>query len=213
MNLRYTKLAAMVCAALLTMSSVANAMVLWDQSAISLDPNASGIANWKATGFGGGIIHSVDDVTVSGSAWHVTKITEYYATFNPAWTALTQGYLHVWPKTGSLPTLNPTTDPIVSMSCVLTADPNGVFAISASGLNLTLPPGDYWIGITPIATAGLNGANNQWPALNKIGDDVATFDTAWHDYYPGEDGAMLVEGDIPTPTQNTTWGAIKALYH
>jgi len=213
MNLKYSKIAVALCALFLTAATAAQAITLWDQSAISLDPNAPSIANWKATGFGGGIVHSVDDVTVSGMAWHVTSITEYYSTWNPNWTSLTQGYLHVWPKTGALPTQNPTVDPIVSMTCVDTGDPNGVFAITASGLDLTLPPGDYWIGITPIASAGAFGANNQWPALNTIGAPVASYDTAWHNYYGNYDGAMKVEGDLPTPTSNTTWGRIKTLYH
>ena len=212
MNFKYTRIAALLCALLLTAATAAQAMVLWDQSTIGYAAPIS-IANWKASGFGGGTNHSVDDVTVSGSPWHVTSITEYYATFNTAWTSITQGYLHVYSKTGALPTENPTVDGLVPMTFVITADPNGVATLTASGLNLTLPPGDYWIGITPVATAGINGVNNQWPAATLIGDPVATYDTAWHSYYPGYDGAMKVEGDIPTPTHNTTWGRIKALYH
>jgi hypothetical protein len=212
MNLKYTKMAAMLCGLLLTAASSAQAVVLWDQSTIDYAAPVS-VANWKASGFGGGTNHSVDDVTVTGSPWHVTSITEYYATFNQAWTSMTQGYLHVWSKTGPMPTNNPTLDTLVPMTYVITSDPNGVATVTASGLNLTLPPGDYWIGITPIATAGLNGVNNQWPALGQIGSPVATYDTSWHNFYGNYDGAMKVEGDLPTPTVNTTWGQIKALYH
>ena len=192
----------------LSLSSPGRAEVLWDQS--TLDLAGPGIANSYSPGFGGFVIHSVDDVTVAGSGWNVEKITQYYSTWNPNWTSITTGYLHVAPKTGPLPTFNPSTDIQVPMSAsYLSGD---VLKVTAAGLNIPLAPGDYWIGITPVAGAGIFGANLQWSAA-LVATTVANWELGvWHNYYAGYDGAILIEGSRPVAVESGSWGDIKSLY-
>jgi hypothetical protein len=194
---------------LLSLASTPGAEVLWDQS--TLDLNGPGIANSYSPGFGGFVIHGVDDVTVTGSGWTVESITQYYSSWNFDWPgAVTTGYLHIAPKTGALPTFDPTTDVQVPMTAAFL---NGdVITVTASGLSVPLAPGDYWIGITPVAPAGISGANLQWPA-QPVGVDMASYDgTAWTNFYPGWDGAMTVEGMRPVSVDEASWGGIKSLY-
>ena len=211
MNSAITKIALSFASSLLIPAIVcaSGSDVLWDQSV--LDVKGPGIANSYSAGFGGFIIHSVNDVTVDGDGWHVDTITQYYSTWNPNWAGvITTGYLHISPKTGPLPTFDPTTDTQIPMSAAY-VDAN-VLAVVATGVNIDLAPGDYWIGITPVAQAGIFGANLQWPTA-LVGDAVASHELgAWHNYYAGWDGAILVEGDRPVSVDANSWGSIKSLY-
>ena len=193
----------------------AHADVLWDQS--TLDPNGPGIANSESPGFGGFVVHGVNDVIVDGNGWNVDSLTLYYSTWNFDWqTDVVDAYLHVFPKTGALPTEDPTLSALVPVTVVFGSDEVEYLAITASGLDLDLAPGEYWLSLTPRGPAGVFGANLQWPAV-ATGDDVALYivdSPEWIAPYPGYDGAFLVEGTPlnPTPVEATTWGAIKSLY-
>jgi hypothetical protein len=210
----YTTLAAILALALSTLATAAGAAVLWDQSTI--DPNGPGIVGSYSPGFGGFVAHTVNDITVPAEGWHVTSITQYYAGFNYAWTNLTLGYVNIQPKSGALPTAAVSAVQ-VPMSCVISGDYQGqpIFAVTAA-LNLDLVPGSYWVGLTPIAPAGLDGANLMW-ATTTIGSPVATFLSPgpWDVFYGDYDSTFRVEGDVnaPVPTAATTWGRLKAMYH
>jgi len=216
MRIRYGK-ASLIGAVLLALGTNAQAMTLWDQSTIS--PAGPAIAASNSSGFGGLFVHSVDDVTVPASGWVVTKITQYYSAFEPNWAGgVTQGFINIQPKTGSLPTSNPVT--VQSpMSCAIDAAQSAavgqtVLAVTAT-VSISLPAGDYWIGLTPTKGATINGVNLMWPSA-QVGDPVANFQSTvgpWKNNYPGWDGAFKVEGDLPVPTQNSTWGNLKAHYH
>lgn len=212
MNSRLPRILVFAAAALLAQVAVAGD-ILWDQT--TLDYAGPGIANSDSPGFGGFTIHGVNDVTVDGCGWIIESITQYYSTWNMDWpSAVTQGYLHVFPKTGPLPTDDPTASPVVPMTCVQ-AHPD-YLAITASGLNIALDPGEYWIGITPMGPAGMFGANLQWPTA-VMGVDVASYDVAfpaWTNMYAGYDGTLLIEGVDGGPSANevASWGLIKSLY-
>lgn len=205
MNVTLTTLSAL---ALVAVAGPAGADVLWDQSA--LDPFGPGQANSDSPGFGGFTVHGVQDVTITTNTT-IDTITQYYSTWNPDWyTAVTSGYVHVWPKTGAMPTEDPTASPIVTMTAV-PGDPD-VMEISATGLGIVVSPGDYWIGITPIGPAGISGANLQYSTA-LIGDPTASHEFgAWNNYYEGYDGAILVEGSAPVSVDATSWSQVKALY-
>jgi hypothetical protein len=186
----------------------AQADVIWDQSA--LDPFGPGQANSNSPGFGGFVIHGVQDVTIT-SATTIDTITQYYSTWNFDWPgAVTSGYVHVWPKTGPLPTEDASTSPLVAMTAAY-GDPD-VLEISATGLGIAVTPGEYWIGITPIAPAGISGANLQYSTA-QVGDPVASYDlSTWDNYYPGYDGAILIEGTMPVSVEANSWSQVKNLY-
>jgi hypothetical protein len=196
----------------LALAGSATAEVLWDQS--GLDPNQNGIANSISPGFGGFVIYAVGDVTVDGSGWHVDSITQYYSSWNFDWlAAIANGSLHVFPKTGPLPVGDPATSATVTMTAA--SNNPDVIEVTASGLSLDLSPGDYWIGITPSAPAGIFGANLQFASDTLVGDPVAVYDTmfpGWGNAYGALDGAMLIEGTRPTPVEDTSWSQVKSLY-
>lgn len=214
MRLRYA--VAALSLALLT-SSAAQATTLWDQSTINTA--GPGIFACQATGFQGFTAHSVQDVTVPASGWVVTKITQWYAGFDPGWIGgISSGYINVFPKTGPLPTDVPSAVLVsTGWSCIQdnakTAQLNqSVLAVSVN-VNLNLPPGNYWIGITPRRSLSPFGVNSMW-ASDQVGDPVATHmaPNPWANTYGSWDGVFLIEGEIPVPTESATWGSMKALY-
>ncbi len=216
MNSRLTNLAALcVVGAVMVAATCACADVLWDQP---YDPGwGMGFFNSESGGPPFGMTwHGANDVTVL-DAWNVESITSYYSALDPSWgTAITQGYLHVFPKTGVLPVEDPTLSPVVPMSGVLVGDH---FEVTASGLGLYLAAGDYWLGITPIAPSGPMGPEIQTSAAVLVGDETVSYDAygfpmpMWFVFNPGLDAAMLVEGTIAsTLVEESTWGGIKAMY-
>ncbi len=219
MSLRHARLTMALGLLLVALAATtATASVLWDQSAISFSPSAPGIANGKFTGFGGYTFYSVNDVTVPAGGWTINTITSYWSD----WTGVDMnvkaptGYLIVVPKTGALPSGTPTTTTI-PLSWVDTAQSGqGVYVMTAAGLNVALAAGDYWITVAPITPVdNFNGNNNMWPALNYSGAPVATWGgSSWSDQYGNYDVAMKIEGvdGGATPTANGSWGQLKALY-
>lgn len=214
MRLRYA--VAALSLVLLT-SSTAQAVVLWDQSTIN--PSLNGVLANHATGFNGFNSHAVNDVTVPASGWVVTKITQWYAGFDPNWVnGITSGYIDVFPKTGPLPLATdlPSAVQVAGWSCV--QDPVRTAQLNQSVLqvsltvNLNLPPGNYWIGICPRRSNSAFGANSLWSS-NQVGDPEATqlVPGPWTTN-AGRDGAFLIEGEVPVPTESKSWGSMKALY-
>ena len=208
---------ALALVAAVSFASFANAEILWDQS--SYDEFGPGFFNSESGEPPFGItMHAVCDVTVDGAGWTVDTITTYYSAIDPNWgLAIVDGYLHVFDKTGPLPidgTDDPTSSPIVSM----TGTVNGsVTEVVATGLSLNLPPGEYWIGITPIAPAGFFGPEIHLSTTDFIGDASASYDpfgipAAWFNFNPDTDASILVEGtrNDPVPTHELTWGRLKA---
>jgi hypothetical protein len=207
-----------ILAALAILAAPVSADVLWDQS--DYDPFGAGFFNSVSGGPPFGITNFVvSDVTVDGSGWNVSSITTYYSFLDVTWgTAISEGHLCVFPRTGPLPlgTDDPTTTVVVPMTGV---DIGGVWQITAAGLNLDLAPGDYWIGITPIAPSGPFGPEIHLGAATFVGIDVASYDPfafpgppAWFNYNPGTDATILIEGTRPTPVEDTTWSQIKSIY-
>ena len=214
MKSRLTK-TAILCVALMV-AQVASADVLWDQP--KDDAWMMGWFNSESGGPPFGMTwHGANDVTVAGG-WNVDSITSYYDALDPAWgTAITEGYLHVFPKTGPLPVEDPTLSAVVPMSGVLAG---GVIELTASGLGLYLAPGEYWLGLTPIAPAGPMGPSIQIPTVALLGNETVSYDAyafpgppEWFVFNPGMDAAMLVEGTTAaTPVEEITWGGVKAMF-
>ena len=218
MSLRHARITTALALLLVSLASAASAATLWDQSAISFSPNAPAIQNGKFTGFGGGNFFSVNDVTVPAGGWTVTTITEYFSDWEGVdmQAKAPNGVLILMPKTGAMPVGAPSTSTTVPLTWTDTVQSGqGVYVMVASGLNLVLAPGDYWITVSPICPIdNFFGNNAQWPALTTLGASVATYDTAWNSYYAGFDGAFKIEGfeGAATPTRNSSWGSLKALY-
>ncbi len=215
MNPKLTKL---VLVTLFLLAQSAGAVVLWDQS--DFDPWGMGFYNSESGSPPMGMTwHTVNHVTVD-DVWLVDSISTYYSAIDPNWGgAITEGYLHVFEKTGVLPDdveNDPTLSALVPMTAVLNVDH---FVLTASALNLNLNPGEYWIGLTPIAPAGMMGPEIHLSSGTLIGDASASYDVwampgppAWFNFNPGLDAALLLDGTIVSATSETTWGAVKSLY-
>jgi hypothetical protein len=206
--------------ALLTIAAPSRGAVLWDQSDYNLF--GGGFFNSVSGGPPFGVtMFAVSDVTVTGAPWHVDTISTYYSVLDPSWVeAISQGHLHVFPKSGPLPsdvTDDPAASPLVPMTG--TNLDGGVGLVQATGLNLDLAPGEYWIGITPVAPSGPFGPEIQMSSHTLIGADTATFDLfafpgppAWFNFNPGLDQAMRIDGTGPVSVESTSWSRIKATY-
>ncbi len=196
----------------------ASADVLWDQSAY--DAGAPGFFNTVSGGppFGQ-TVYTVNDVTVGDpEGWEVDSITIFVNSLGGGITAASSGVLHVFSGSDPLPGVgdDPTASPSVAISVALVDAPTDTYSITASGLDLDLAAGDYWIGITPIAPAGPFGSAIHLSATSLVGDASASYDAfpfpappggpAWFNFNPGVDASLLIEGAVaPAP------GALGAL--
>lgn len=206
-------------ASIVLLAPAAGAVVLWDQS--TFDESGPGFFNSISGSPPFGLtIYTVDDVTVGDPGWVVTRITTYYSSIDPNWgAAISEGRLHVFPKSGPLPvtgTDDPTASPTVAMSATMIGSH---LEVVASGLHLALAPGDYWIGITPVAPSGFFGPEIHLAATSPAGDAAASYDEfqfpgdpEWFNMNPNTDASMLIEGDLPVPVGDATWGTIKARF-
>ncbi|MFN3166108.1 MAG: PEP-CTERM sorting domain-containing protein [Phycisphaeraceae bacterium] len=135
-------------------AATASADVLWDQRGFTTtsggawnfsDPTPTDIFlnEWFA----------VADISVGGAGWDVDSVTTYHRWNRDDFSAtMTQAYLHVFPKTGTLPTAGdiPSASTVVPIAAVAgPVDGQIVHSVTASGLGLSLAAGDYWIGLTP----------------------------------------------------------------
>jgi hypothetical protein len=200
--------------AILSLAAVAGAEVLWDQS--EADMGAPGFFNTESGAPPFGLtMFTVNDIVVD-QMWTVTTISTYWSILDENWATLSEGYLHVFPKTGPLP--GESDDPTLSMLVPMTATVDANFGtLVAGGLDLALEPGEYWIGITPIAPAGPFGPEVHLSSTMLMGDDSASYDpygmpVAWFNFNPGYDATILIEGETTVATEAKSLSEVKALF-
>lgn len=147
---------------LLASGGGASADVLWDQSQLAdytaelpsiMDqevPPSDPLADYSS--------YAVTDVDTAGESWIVQDITTYFSSYDGEssfWQgAVEQARLNILPKTGSLPdnTYDPCDGELVDVTLTTFAQNNiWYLAVTASGLDISLSPGEYWIGLTPLA--------------------------------------------------------------
>jgi hypothetical protein len=213
---KVTILAALAAVAL---AGSVRADVLWDQS--DYDAFGAGFFNSVSGGPPFGITqYVVSDVVVPAAGWHIESITTYYGLIDPFWgTAISEGHVHVFAKTGARP-VDGTDDPTLSVLVPMTGtDIGGVWSVSASGLHISLPAGEYWIGITPVAPSGPFGPEIHMGTVAFVGAATASYDPfafpgppAWFDFNPGVDASIKIEGSRPTSVDPTSWTRVKSLY-
>jgi len=217
---KLTTLAILMVAGLVAFAPAAGADILWEQT--GFDPWGMGYFNSDSGAPPFGMtVHTVCDITVD-HAWAVESVTMYFSAMDWSWgEAISQGYLHVFPKTGTFPTEDPTASQLVPMTgTVMSGTPVGdYFEVTASGLSLMLEPGEYWISITPFAPSGFWGPETCLSAATLIGDESPSYDPyadpgppAWYIMNPGMDAAILIQGNSTVATETSTWGKVKALY-
>ncbi len=203
--------------AVMALVAVAGAEVLWDQS--DYDVSAPGFFNTESGSPPFGMtMFTMSDIVVD-DVWHVTSITTHWSILDVGgWELISQAYVNIFPKTGPLPeaTDDPTLGTVVTI--VGAVDPGtGIGTVTAT-VDLNIEPGEYWIGVTPIAPAGPFGVEVMLSSATHMGDDSPSYDAygfpepMWMNFTPGQDATILVEGDVTVATEEHSLTNVKALF-
>jgi hypothetical protein len=195
--------------------------ILWNQGAFS-----SGSVAIVDQEFGDTPTFStyiVNDVAVPGGGWVINSVTSYFvAGWNWTYSGTTIPVrLHIFPQSGVLPLatdivpdLNPPNPYTASYSAS-----GGDVTLTVSGLAISLAPGSYWIGITPIANMNPYGQIFYYSTTDPWGDPSALRNPGggfglpsgvnWGgaqaniDLWPGPDGTLVIEGTMGIPEPST----------
>ena len=160
--------------------------ILWDQS--DYDEGATAFVDQVFDDFPDFDSYLVTDIDTGGDSWVIDSVVTFFTNGN-GWAdaGVTQGRLNVFPKTGDLPdgADDPGAGQVVD---IIILDLGGTIAVIASGLKVELAPGEYWVGLTPIANFGAFGQEFH------RGAPIIAVDTAWRN--PG--GGFGVGGEWST---------------
>jgi len=199
---------ALALVAVAAFTATANAALLWDQSNVNTGINA--FVDQEFDDFASYSSYMVSDVVSTG--WTVQSVSVYFTNNMGNWAGVTQARLNIFAKTGNLPVAgdDPTAGSTVGVSLT---NLGSSWEITASGLNVNVPAGDWWIGLTPLTNFGSQGQEFH-QAAPIIGVDTAWrnpaggfgLGTAWQttaalgpDWIGVYDGAFKVEGIVPAP--------------
>jgi len=150
----HSRLIAAASALLLSLASAAGAEVLWDQSTLMPVPY-DGAFNESANSCnpvsGNTKTHIASDVHFDRPV-HITTV-RIFETPGSVQVA-TQAYLWIHPKNGPLPTTSSDSlelaSNLVSITPVTVGTGSAQYVrVSATGLDIELPAGDYWVSLTP----------------------------------------------------------------
>jgi hypothetical protein len=218
MLLRHSRLVAAATALLVLLASAAGAEVLWDQSNwITNTEGSVDISSSSCSQISGNTkVHIADDVHFDNPV-HITTV-RIYETFGNV-QAATQALLWIHPKTGVLPTtvsdslelaaltvnITPVTETVGANQCV---------RVSATGLDIELPAGDYWVSLTPKHSLGVFPYTVHLITTGPVVGDpspaivACTSNSTW--LYPLDpnrpDYAMKIEGEVHRPTASLPTG-------
>ena len=231
MLLRHSRLIAAASALLLSLASSAGAVVLWDQTnwATNFEGSINLSSNSCSQISGNTKVHTASDVHFDTPV-HITTVRIYETPGNVQ--AATLAYLWIAPKTGPIPTtisdqleLAPTA---VQVGIVSAEVSPGVIQVTASGLNIDLPAGDYWVSLTPRHNLGIFPYTVHLVTSGPIvGDPTAAIVVGRADapscppvnsnwYHPLApnlyDYTLKIEGDLPVPADSKSWGTLKVIY-
>ena len=228
MLLRHSRLIVVASVLLLSLSSAAGAVVLWDQSNVA--QNGEGSLNLSSTSCsqisGNTKLHTASDVHFD-QAVHITNVRIYEKAGNVQ--TATQAYLWIAPKTGPLPTessslVNNAANIVPIAITTTTIGSLNVVVVSANNLNIDLPAGDYWVSLTPRHSRGLNFPYtvHHVTAGPIVGSpttaiDACTVNSNWLTPLDpptpgGYDYSIKVEGDFPVATIQKSWAKVKSIY-
>src|SRR5262249_62032512 len=199
-------------------------VVLWDQS--NWNTNTEGSVNLSSPSCsqisGNTKAHTACDVHFDNPV-HITTVRIYETLGNVQ--AASQAYLWIAPKTGSLPTTPSTDLELASLSKPITSTTvtNGAVQavqVTAANLSIDLPAGDYWVSLTPRHSLGIFPYSVHLTTTGPvIGDPTPTVvacttNTNWaYTLAPNKpDYAIKIEGTLPVPTLQSSWGRVKSIY-
>lgn len=206
----------MIIATLTLSVSVASADVLWDQSAIN--PNGDSYMDSYSIGpWGDVIVYGASDFNLDVDAV-ITSVTTFYTNGGEWQPGNYDALLDIFEKTGPIP-VDGVDDPLttgVTVPVTLTDMGDGTLALNASGLNLALAAGQYWIMLSPTVPDGPGFREFHLVSETTVMDNSAWIEfggwlpAAWADN--GRDGTLLIEGDFTVATEAVSFGGVKSLY-
>ena len=236
MLLRHSRLVALASALLLSMATAAGAEVLWDQSnwdqpgTPGEDDGSVNLSSNSCSAISGNTkTHTACDVHFDNPV-RITTVRIYEKRGNVE--TATTARLWIYPKTGPLPTTPGDSLELPGLVVPITAvlegtAPSVAVRVTAHGLDVELPAGDYWVSLTPIHNLGVFPytihfhtagpvIGDPTPAIAACVPPLPGSPVGW--YYPLDpvkrpDYAIKIEGDFPVPALRTSWGKIKTLYH
>jgi len=206
----------------LTFATAAGAVVLWDQS--STNAQGDGSVNLVSSSCnqisGNTKVHTASDVHFDNPVI-ITNVRIYETPGNVQ--AASQAYLWIAPKTGPLPTAASTDIEVAANQVPITSVSlagGTVIEVSANNLNRSLPAGDYWVSLTPKHSLGLFPYTvHLYTSGPVVGDPTAaivacTANSNW--LYPLDpnrpDYSIKIEGTLPVPVLQSSWGRVKSIY-
>ncbi len=177
-----------ICAATWSTELVrAPTSILWDQS--DYDEGVNAFVDQVFDDFPDFDSYLVNDVDTGGDAWVIDSVMTFFTNGNDWANAdVTQGRLNIFPKTGDLPDDGADDPGAGQVVDIVIIDLGDTMAVLAGGLNIELDPGEYWVGLTPLANFGAFGQEFH------RGAPISGVDTAWRN--PG--GGFGLGGDWST---------------
>jgi len=217
MHLRQS-LAAAASLALISLATTAGAEVLWDQSNWHPTQGTIDLSSTSCSQISGNTkVHVANDVHFD-SPVHITAIRIYETTGTVE--AATQALLWIHPKNSVMPTTVSDSLELASLlvninSANETIGPDTRVRVTASGLDIELPAGDYWVSLTPRHNFGGTPPYSYHLVTTSavVGDPSAaivacTSNSTWT--YPLApslyDYAIKIEGEVHRPTVQAVTG-------
>jgi len=225
MPVRHARALTVAAVLALSFATAASAqVVLWDQSDWNL--NGDGSVNLSSSSCsqisGNTKAHTACDVHFDNPV-HITTVRIYETLGNVQ--AATKAYLWIAPKTGPLPTAASTdvnNAANLKTITVATETKSGQQAavVTCANLSIDLPAGDYWVSLTPQHSLGLFPYSvHRVITGGVVGDPTPTIvactaNSSWiYNLAPNKpDYAIKIEGTLPVPTLQTSWGRVKSIY-
>ncbi len=178
--------------------------VLYEATSLNTQGGGLNATSWPSLNDG---IILVDDITVPEGGWTIDTISNYFGTIgNPI---ADSAFCVVYSKS-ILGIVNPmlyATRVPVTMEVETFTDPTNGFTrdtnrIDASGLNLILESGEYWIGLSPISDSYAN-CWMAWGSSTNNGELAKCYDllqNAWVGtaFWTGPDEMLKIQGSANT---------------
>lgn len=209
----------MILIVLVFCASNLNADILWDQSDLYTDAYAA----YDEENIGYDSEYSsylVNDVEVGVDGWNIESVSSYVTNYTLEWGDVNQARLNIIPKDGLLPSnaFDPCDGVLVPVTATEVSGYYRILKITAADLDITLDPGQYWIGLTVVTDDTYCGQEGHVAALTRMLDESTWRNPAggWDDYMglgtdwirwsdadyewgsEGYDAALTVTG-TPTP--------------
>lgn len=197
----------MMLCAFLSINAVTE--VLYESTQINIPGGILNATSWPALNDG---LILIDDITVPESGWTISSVANY---FSPLGSPTSDSaFIYVYSKSeGDVPPMPfgvkvPVTMQMETFTDSTNAETREVSKIEASGLNISLNAGEYWIGLSPI-TGEYANCWMAWGSYTSNGERPKCYDMYYQNwvglaFWTGPDQMLKVMGSVNTPVNDAT---------